>query len=123
MPNPVVRWQIISSEPAKTAAFYEKLFTWKVSKANELGYREFSSGVAGSTDGGVWPAPPAERGFVQLFIEVDDIDACLAKATELGAQILVPKSALPDGDVMAVLQDPTGLPFGVCRLRSSNISR
>lgn len=119
MPNPVVRWQILSPEPAKTAAFYEKLFAWKVSNANELGYRELTSGVAGSIDGGVWPAPPAERSFAQLFIEVDDIDASLAKALKLGAQVLVPKSALPDADEMAVLQDPAGLSFAICRLRSS----
>jgi uncharacterized protein len=119
MSNPIVRWQILSPEPAKSAAFYEKLFDWKLSRTNELGYRELSSGVNGSIDGGIWPAPPAERSFVQLFIEVDDIDASVARAMKLGAQVLVPKSALPDGDVMAVLQDPTGLSFGVCRLRSS----
>jgi predicted enzyme related to lactoylglutathione lyase len=119
MSNPVFRWQILSPEPAKSAAFYEKLFDWKLSRANELGYRELSSGVAGSIAGGVWPAPPAERSFIQLFIEVDDIDASVAKATNLGAQVLVPKSALPDGDVMAILEDPSGLSFGVCQLRSS----
>jgi uncharacterized protein len=119
MSNPVVRWQILSPEPAKSAVFYEKLFDWKLSRANELGYRELNSGVTGSIDGGVWPAPPAERSFVQLFIEVDDIDAAVVKATNLGAQVLVPKSALPDGDVMAILEDPSGLSFGVCQLRSS----
>jgi predicted enzyme related to lactoylglutathione lyase len=119
MSNPVVRWQILSPEPARSAAFYEKLFDWKLSRVNELGYRELSTGVTPSIDGGVWPAPPAERSFVQLFMEVDDIDASVAKATNLGAKVLVPKSVLPDGDVMAVLQDPTGLSFGVCRLRSS----
>jgi predicted enzyme related to lactoylglutathione lyase len=119
MPNPVVRWQILSPDPAKSAAFYEKLFAWKVSSANALGYRELSTGLPGSIDGGIWPAPPTERSFVQFFIEVDDLDASLAKAAKLGAQVLVPKSALPGGDEMAVLQDPTGLSFGVCRLRSS----
>ncbi len=116
MPNPVVRWQILSPQPEKSAAFYAKLFLWQSSNANQLGYRELSSGVAGSIDGGVWPAPPAERGFVQLFIEVDDIDACIRKTEKLGGTVLVPKSVLPDGDVMAVLQDPTGLSFGVCHL-------
>jgi predicted enzyme related to lactoylglutathione lyase len=119
MPNPVVRWQILSPDPAKTSSFYEKLFAWKVSNANALGYRELNTGVPGSIDGGVWPAPPAEKSFVQLFMEVDDIDATLAKAAKLGAQVLVPKSALPDGDEMAVLQDPAGLSFGLCRLRRS----
>ncbi len=46
------------------------------------------------------------RNFVQLFIQVEDVDAMIAKATSAGAKVLVPKSALPDGDTMAVLLDP-----------------
>lgn len=112
MPNPVVRWQIISSEPDKAAGFYQKLFEWKLSKVNALGYRELSAGAG--IDGGVWPAPQAKSGFVQLFIEVADVEQCIAKATRLGAKVLVPKSVLPDGDTMAVLLDPLGVSFAVC---------
>jgi predicted enzyme related to lactoylglutathione lyase len=117
MPNSVVRWQIISPEPDKAAGFYQKLFSWKLSQANAMGYRELKTESAAGVDGGVWPSPPGKPGFVQLFVEVEDLDGCLARAAELGAQILVPKSALPDGDVMAVLLDPTGLSFGVCQLK------
>ena len=53
---------------------------------------------------------------MQLFVEVLDVDDCIAKAIRLGAKVLVPKSVLPDGDTMAVLLDPTGLSFGVCQL-------
>jgi predicted enzyme related to lactoylglutathione lyase len=117
MPNPVVRWQILSPQPEKVAEFYRKLFSWEATKANALGYRELRSGTAASIDGGVWPAPPESPSFVQLFIEVPDVDASIAKAEKLGAKILVPKSVLPDGDTMAVLQDPTGMSFGICRLQ------
>lgn len=118
MPNPntVVRWQIISPEPENAATFYQKLFGWKLSKANTLGYRELHTGPEKGFDGGVWPAPPGQNGFVQLFIEVPDVDEYIAKAARLGAKTLVPKSVLPDGDTMAVLLDPTGLSFGICQL-------
>jgi uncharacterized protein len=53
---------------------------------------------------------------VQLFIGVDDVEAAVKKATDLGAEVLVPVTALPDGDVMAVLRDPYGLTFGVMRI-------
>ncbi len=119
MPNPVVRWQILSPQPEKVADFYRKLFSWKATNANALGYRELHTGVASSIDGGVWPAPPESPTFVQLFVEVEDVDASITKAEKLGAKILVPKSVLPDGDTMAVLQDPAGLSFVVCRLQSS----
>src|SRR4051812_33253462 len=103
MPNPVVRWQILSPEPDQSAGFYQKLFGWKVSTANALGYRELRSGDDAGIDGGVWPAPPGVKGSVQLFVEVPDIDASLAQATHLGAQVIIPKSVLPDGDTMAVV--------------------
>jgi predicted enzyme related to lactoylglutathione lyase len=63
------------------------------------------------------PAPPLESGFVQLFVEVPDIETCIATATRLGATVIVPKSVLPDGNAMAVLLDPTGLSFAICTLR------
>lgn len=121
MPNPVVRWQIISPEPDNAAGFYARLFGWKLSKANAMGYRELSSGEPSGFDGGVWPAPPGQSGFVQLFIEVTDIDECLERGLGLGAKLIVPKSALPDGDAMAVLLDPTGVTFGVCSLAQRQV--
>jgi predicted enzyme related to lactoylglutathione lyase len=119
MPNPIVRWQIVTPEPAKAAAFYRDLFGWELSSANSMGYRELRVGAESGApvDGGVWPAPPGQPGFVQVFIEVEDIDARIAKATGLGAKTIVPKSVLPDGDTIAVLLDPTGISFGICRLK------
>jgi predicted enzyme related to lactoylglutathione lyase len=118
MPNPVTRWQIVSPEPDKTANFYKGLFNWKLSNANAMGYRQLSSGEHSGADGGVWPSPPGQSCFVQLFIEVEDVQVCIDRAVSLGAKIVVPKSVLPDGDMMAVLLDPTGLSFGVCHLKT-----
>lgn len=115
MSNPVIRWQILSPDPEKTAGFYAKLFSWKASNANGLGYRELKTTSEKSIDGGVWPAPQTERSFVQLFIEVRDVENSIRDAEKLGATILIPKATLPDGDTMAVLQDPTGLSFGICQ--------
>ena len=117
MGAPVVRWQIVSPRPDACADFYRLLFGWTVTQNNALGYRELESGNDRGIDGGVWPAPPEQPGFVQLFVEVPDIDACIAKATGLGASVIVPKSVLPDGDAMAVLLDPTGLSVAICTLR------
>jgi predicted enzyme related to lactoylglutathione lyase len=50
---------------------------------------------------------------VQLFMQVEDIDAMIASATASGAQVIFPKQHLPDGDAMAILLDPAGLSFGL----------
>ena len=115
MANSVAKWQILSADPDRTAKFYASLFGWRVDAKNALGYRELKT--SNGIDGGVWPAPPEAHDFVQLFVEVDDIDAAIAKATSLGGTVMVPKSALPDGDTMAILCDPRGLSFGLMAKR------
>jgi predicted enzyme related to lactoylglutathione lyase len=57
--------------------------------------------------------PQLQQSFVQLFVEVADVDAAIADAVKLGATVIVPKSVLPDGDTMAILHDPNGLSFGL----------
>jgi predicted enzyme related to lactoylglutathione lyase/transcriptional regulator with XRE-family HTH domain len=110
-------WQIISPDPDATTKFYCQLFDWQISRDNALGYRDVPTGEGG-IDGGVWPSPPQERPFAQLFIEVADVEEHVKRASGLGAKVLVPPSSLPDGDVMAVLLDPVGLPFAVCTRRA-----
>jgi hypothetical protein len=68
--------------------------------------------------GGMWPSPPNERPFVQRFVAVPDVAACVAQASALGATVVIPPSMLPDGDAMAVIATPSGLSIGLCTLRS-----
>ena len=112
----VIRWQLVSPEPEAAASFYQRLFGWAVTQENHLGYREVKSGNGHGIDGGIWPAPPGQPGFVQLFVEVPDLDVCLENAVRLGAKVIVPRTMLPDGDAMAILLDPTGVSLGVCSL-------
>jgi len=116
--NPVVHWQLISREPEKLAQFYLTLFGWKISDANGLGYRMVETAQSGKgVDGGIWPAPPGAPEMVQLFVEVDDIDAALAQLTGLGGSVVMPKQVLPEGDAMALATDPLGRPFGLMTAR------
>lgn len=117
MGNPVVQWQIVAKDPDAVTRFYSALFGWKVDANNALGYRAVTTGNGRGINGGVWPSPPEGHNLVQLFVEVEDIDAALAKATSLGAKIIVPKSELPDGDALAIVLDPAGLSFGMYRPR------
>ncbi len=117
MGNPVVQWQIVAKDPEAVTRFYSALFGWTINASNALGYRVVETGNGRGIDGGVWPSPPEGHNLVQLFVEVDDIDAALAKATSLGATVIVPKSELPDGDALAIVLDPAGLSFGMYRPR------
>lgn len=113
MGDPVVQWQMVVKDPEATSRFYSSVFGWKIRTDNALGYRIVSTGSDRGIDGGIWPSPPEGHNLMQLFIEVADVDASIAKAVAHGATVIVPKSVLPDGDVLAIVLDPAGMPFGV----------
>lgn len=117
MGSPVTHWQMVSSDPEGSARFYGKLFGWQVSSANAMGYRTVDAG--GGPPGGIWPAPAGAPSLVQLFVAVDDVARHVERALALGASLIVPVSVLPDGDTIAVVLDPVGLPFGLMQARSA----
>lgn len=110
-----MQFQIIARSPEETAAFYGRLFGWKIDADNALGYRRIDTRSEQGIQGGIWPAPPQAPNMVQLFVSVPDVAAAVAQATELGARTVIPPTVLPDGDQMAVLLDPQGMPFAVMR--------
>ena len=113
MGQPVVRWQMLSKNPEKTAELYSQLFDWGVSSDNPLGYREVETGAAAGIDGGIWPSPEEGDSRVQLFVEVDDVAAYVRKAKDLGAYVVVPPQVLPEGDEMAIIVDDEGISTGL----------
>ena len=104
---------MVSSKPDEVSRFYGAVFGWTERRDNALGYREINTGSASGIQGGIWPAPPDAPSFVQLFIEVSDMDATIAAVIANGGAILVPKSVLPDGDTMAVVRDSVGMSIGL----------
>ncbi len=118
MGDPVMQFQILSKRPDDTAAFYGRLFGWRVDANNPMGYRQIDTGSKDGIQGGIWPAPPQAQDFVQLFVAVTDVKAKVAEAQAIGAKILIPPTVLPEGDEMAVLHDPNGMSFAVWRKRT-----
>jgi hypothetical protein len=78
-----VQWQIVAKDPEAVTRFYGSLFDWKVQTNNALGYREVDTQNQRGIHGGVWPSPPEGHNLVQLFVEVDDLAAHVAKASKL----------------------------------------
>jgi len=113
-PHPVRQFQILARDPEATAAFYQRVFGWEIDQRNALGVRQLSTGAEGMA-GGIWPTPPEGKPLVQLFVTAPDLEATVARASGLGAQVVVPPQALPDGDALAILVDPEGRPFGIYR--------
>jgi predicted enzyme related to lactoylglutathione lyase len=113
MGRPVTQFQILSKNPERSASFYSSLFGWTIDADNPLGYRRIRTGAGRGIEGGIWPAPPEAHAFVQLFVEVEDVAATVEKAKGLGAKVIIPVQALPQGESMAVIADAEGLPVAL----------
>jgi predicted enzyme related to lactoylglutathione lyase len=102
-------------------AFYTEVFGWVPDGAAMEGmdYTEWKLGdnpVAGMM---TMPdmVPSEVPGYWLVYFAVDDTDATVAQATELGAAVLVPPTDIPPGR-FAVLTDPEGATFAVIKLPS-----
>ncbi|GAB3252611.1 VOC family protein [Chitinimonas naiadis] len=118
MPNPVMRWQIISPQPEASSQFYCSLFGWQAEPHAPQAFHAIGTGSEQGIQGSIWPAPPAAPSFVQLFIEVEDCAMYVTQAVELGGSILFPPQTLPGGEVVAIVKDPTGMSFGIMQAGS-----
>ena len=75
MGKPVVFWELLSKEPEKVSAFYEKIFGWKVQHVPELNYRLVETGGQGGINGGILKPERTEPwpGNMTVYIDVDDL--------------------------------------------------
>ena len=108
-----ISWnELVSTDPAGAATFYSALFGWKVNANNALGYRTVETGNGRGINGGVWPSPPEGHNLVQLFVEVDDIDAALTRIERTGGAVQLRPHA--QGALwLATFQDPAGNLLGL----------
>lgn len=115
MGRPVVHWELMSKEPAKVAAFYEKIFDWKIDHRPELDYRIVHTGAEGGIDGGIvkpqregpWP------GNMLFYIAVDDLAAYRKKILDAGGKIHVHEEQVPGMGAFSLFTDPEGRMMGL----------
>jgi predicted enzyme related to lactoylglutathione lyase len=110
-------WVELSTTDLDAAkAFYGDVFGWKDETNSVEGWGEYATFLAdgrGAAGGYVQQEQERQMGVPphwNLHIYTDDVDKTVAKATELGAQAIVPGMDTPNGR-MAVVADPTGAMF------------
>jgi predicted enzyme related to lactoylglutathione lyase len=89
MPHPVVHFEIGCRDRAKTEKFFSELFGWQI-------------GAGSTIDGAGLPGHITSLGhepehYTMFYVEVDDVQAALDKATSLGGKTVVPPVKIPTG--------------------------
>ena len=122
----LVHFEIPATDPAKISSFYSQLFGWKFNKwegaatqnatqKSSMDYWLISHKDATSPDdtiGGLFKRNNPQEQFLN-YVLVRSVDDSVAKATGLGAKVLMAKQEIPNMGWFAVLADPDGNTFAL----------
>jgi uncharacterized protein len=113
MASPVVHFEIRSTDPDATRAFFGELFGWTFPEGGLPGYSYVETGVDGAIPGGIGPVQGGGP-VVTFFVGVDDVAATLDAAARNGGRVIQPATKVP-GVEFGLLADPQGQIVGVAR--------
>ena len=115
MSGRVVHFEVPFDDGDRVRAFYQNVFGWDMMPMPEMNYTMVSTGPTGDQG-------PSEPGYIgggmlerdELFrgpvitVDVDDIDATLAKVEELGGKIVRPRQEVGQMGFTAYFTDTEG---------------
>jgi uncharacterized protein len=113
--NRVVHFEIPAHQPEALTKFYSELFGWKFEKDPniEMEYWLCDTGTEEpGINGAIMPRQDPRQPWMN-YIDVASIDVSIETATRLGAQVALPKTAVPGVGAFAALIDPQGNIFGL----------
>lgn len=108
-----VHFEIHADDPERAVRFYTGVFGWTVNRWGEQPYWLLSTGPSDQPgiDGAILPRmgerPAVGAPIVGMVntVQVDDLDASLAKAVELGGALALDKMVIPGVGTVAYVLD------------------
>ncbi len=113
MADQVVWFEVVGKDGNALRTFYSELFGWQFSEPGEMNYG-MVEGKDGGIGGGVGQAAEGE-GHLTFYIGVDDPQAALDKAEQLGGKVVMGVTEIPDMVTFALFTDPEGHLVGVVK--------
>ena len=107
--NPVIHFEIGCHDGGKTRDFFSNLFDWDISGPEEGLTIDTGSGLSGH----MVELAPEWGNYVTVYVEVENLEAYLEKANELGGKTLVPPVEVPGQGSFAWLAAPEGNIIGL----------
>ena len=119
VPNTLCWNELGTNDTGRAGEFYSNLFGWSrdTQTFGPMEYTMFKNGDRGA--GGMYQITP-EMGPIPphwlAYFAVDDCDAKVQKASELGARVMKPADDIPGVGRFAILIDPQGAAFAIIKL-------
>ena len=117
--NPVVHWELMSTQPEKVANFYAGVFGWKVQHRPEFNYRIVDTQSQGGINGGIVKPdrPQPWPGNMLFYILVDDLAAYRKKVVAAGGKIHIEEQKVPSMGKFCLFTDPEGRMMGLWKAK------
>jgi len=112
MGKPVVHFEIGCRDVAKTEQFFGELFGWKTARNGPAA--NIDTGSPQGIPGHITALGHEPQHYTMFYVEVDDVQAYLDKATALGGKTVVPPIKIPTG-TFAWFSDPDGNTIGLLK--------
>lgn len=115
MRNPVTWFEIMGKDSAALQRFYRDVFGWKLTPpvagmGNYSMLAEHGPDAKGA-GGGIGEGDAR----VSVYVEVDDPQAYVDRASRAGASVLMPVTTITPTTTIAMLMDPAGNTFGIMK--------
>ena len=114
--------ELHSKNPVESKAFYTSVFGWTWGEMDMgPGGMYYLAGGMEKGIGGCMQQAPEDAGSRPAWVSyllVDDVDACLAQAIELGAKMTCPPMDIPGMGRSAMISDPVGASVGIYSMGS-----
>lgn len=112
MGRPVVHFEIGCRDRARTGDFYSKLFGWQITAAGPAS--NIQTGSPQGIPGHITSLGHEPEHYTMFYVDVEDVQAALHKAVELGGKTLVGPIDIPAG-TFAWFADPDGNTIGLLK--------
>jgi predicted enzyme related to lactoylglutathione lyase len=113
MPHPIVHAEIRSADPDATRSFFGELFGWTYNDGAVPGYTFVDTGVPDALYTAISPLL-GDGDLVTFFVGVEDIEAAITKATQLGGRVVQQPVSVP-GVLFGLIADPQGHVVGLAQ--------
>ena len=115
MADQVAWFEVTGKDGSKLQSFYGDLFGWQINADNPMNYG-MVQGENGGIGGGVGQSQDGST-RVTFYVAVDDPQAALDRAAQLGGRTVVPVTEIPDMVTFAQFADPEGNVVGIIKNR------
>jgi predicted enzyme related to lactoylglutathione lyase len=94
--------------------FYGALFGWSIQPLEGMNYSLIDTGGREGANGGIGKSGTGDP-WATFYVEVEELQDCLDRASSMGAEIVVPVTEIPGFGSFAMFNDPDGLLVGLSK--------